>query len=298
MLFRYLRKCGKPVVWTLHDCWAFTGKCAHYSSAGCDKWKTGCHHCPNLATYPDSTFDGSRRNYKLKKKWFAGLEKLTVVSNSDWVKSQVEQSFLKNKMIIRIYNGVDAHTFRPCGNREQVRERYGIDKEKFVILGVSSVWKAEKGLDTFLTLAQRLPEDCSLVMVGLSQAQLQQLPEGIVGIEKTESTEALAELYSAADVLLNPSREETFGMVAAEAMACGTPVIVADTTACPELVKEDTGFSVNTSDMNAIYSAIIQVKQLGKLAFSDSCRKTVLENFTTEIMCEQYWKLYQQLMED
>ena len=167
-----------------------------------------------------------------------------------------------------------------------------------MILGVSGVWKKEKGLDAFLDLSQRLPPDCILVMAGLSDAQIRQLPEGIVGIKKTESEEALAELYSAADVLLNPSREETFGMVAAEAMACGTPVIVADTTACPELVMEGTGFAVNTLDPDAVLTALLHVKKLRKTAFSEACRQNVLNRFTTELMCTGYCKLYQQLMEE
>lgn len=298
MLFRYLKKMDKPVVWTLHDCWAFTGKCAHYFTAGCEKWKTGCYNCPNLATYPDSTFDGSRRNYNLKKKWFSGLDNLTVVCNSDWVKSQAEQSFLKNKCITRIYNGVDTQVFRPCGDREQVREKYGIDWEKFMILGVSGVWKQEKGMHTFLELSQKFPEDCVLVMVGLSQSQIHQLPDGIVGIEKTESAEALAELYSVADVLLNPSREETFGMVAAEAMACGTPVIVSNTTACPEIVADGTGLVVDMTQISQVVKAITQVKQLTKAHFFEKCTENIRNNFSVNSMCRQYSSLYSTLTAD
>lgn len=292
-LFRYLQKSKKPVIWTLHDCWAFTGKCAHYSSACCDKWKSGCHSCPNLATYPDSTYDGSRRNYRLKKKWFTCVDNLTIVGNSDWTKKQAEESFLQGKRILRIYNGVDTTVFRPVTDWERVRDKYGIPRDAFVILGVSGVWKKDKGLDTFLDLARTLPDDCVLVMVGLSEQQKAQLPNHIVGITKTESTEELAALYSAADVLLNPSREETFGMVAAEAMACGTPVIVSDTTACPEIVTDKTGLSVDTRDIHAVLAAIGQIKDSGKAAFSPHCLQNVLDNFTTAIMCEKYWELYQ-----
>lgn len=295
-LFRYLQKSRKPVIWTLHDCWPLTGKCAHYFAAGCDKWKTGCYACPNLATYPDSTYDGSRRNYRLKKKYFVNLDRLTLVANSDWTQRQAAMSFLRDKRIERIYNGVDITVFHPVETCASVREKYGIPADAFMVLGVSGVWKADKGLNTFLQLADRLPADCVPVMVGLSEAQKRQLPSRIIGITKTENAEELAALYSAADVLLNPSREESFGMVAVEAMACGTPVIVSDTTACPEMVTEDTGMVVNMQDMDAVVSALSQIRRHSKARYHGSCVARVLKHYTTTTMCEQYWELYQKIV--
>ena len=291
-LFRYLRKCRTPVVWTLHDCWAFTGKCAHYFSAGCDKWKTECHYCPNLATYPDSTYDGSRRNYRLKKKYFTAVDNLTLVGNSDWTKQQAAASFLQGKRVVRIYNGVDTTVFHPIDACDSVREKYGIPADAFMVLGVSGVWKADKGLNTFLWLADHLPADYVLVMVGVSDDLKKTLPTNIIGITKTENTAELAALYSAADVLLNPSREETFGMVAAEAMACGTPVVVSDTTACPEIVTDTTGIAVDMRDTEAVLTALKQVQQKGKAWYRSYCIENVMEHYTTLKMCEQYWELY------
>lgn len=297
-LFRYLRKCGTPVVWTLHDCWSFTGKCAHYFVAGCDRWKTGCYNCPNLSTYPDSTYDGSRRNYRLKKKWFNCVKNLTLVGNSEWTKQQAEASFFHGKSILRIYNGVDTAVFHPIEDTVSIREKYGIASDAFMILGVSGVWKKDKGLDTFLQLAEQLPADCTLVMVGLSEAQKTKMPPNIIGISKTENTEELAALYSAADVLLNPSREETFGMVAAEAMACGTPIIVSDTTACPELVAEYTGLAIDTRDIRSILDAVEQIRKTDKKVYAVHCIQNIAENYSTDIMCANYWALYRRITGD
>lgn len=296
MLFRYLKKLDKPVVWTLHDCWAFTGKCAHYFLVGCEKWKKECHHCPNLAAYPDSTWDGSQRNYRLKKKWFAGLDKLTVVCNSDWLKSQVEQSFLKEKKICRIYNGVDTNVFRPANcSRVRLREKYGVPADKFLVLGVSSVWKETKGLGTFYRLAEQLDQESIIVLVGVTQAQKERLPHNIIGITKTENIQELAELYSLADVLVNPSREETFGMVAVEAMACGTPVIVSNTTACPEIVKLSTGYAIDMSSVDEIVEALGCIRAADKMRYWNSCVESVKENFSVSKMTANYLELYKRL---
>ncbi|MBQ3556195.1 MAG: glycosyltransferase [Oscillospiraceae bacterium] len=296
ILFHYLRKWDKPVVWTLHDCWAFTGKCAHYFSATCDKWTSECHHCPNLGTYPDSSWDGSRRNYRLKKRLFSSLGKLTLVCNSDWLKGQVSKSFLQNMKTCRIYNGVDTEVFcRSEVPATQTKEKYGIPADKFMILGVSGVWKEAKGLGTFYRLAEHLDEGYVVVLVGVAPQQKEKLPANIIGITKTEDARALAALYSAADVLFNPSREETFGMVAAEAMACGTPVIVSNTTACPEPVKGHTGVTVNTQEIPEVLRAIEQIKKEGKDAYSESCVQNIKMSFSREIMCAEYLKLYQEL---
>lgn len=295
-LFRYLKKCKKPVIWTPHDCWAFTGKCAHFFAAGCDKWKTECYDCPNLATYPDSTYDASRRNYRLKKKSFTALENLTLVAISDWIGLQMQESFLQGKHMVRIYNGVDTTMFHPMEGCASVREKYGIPTDAFMVLGVSGVWKADKGLNTFLWLADNLPAGYAIVMVGVSEEQKKTLPPNIIGITKTENMEELAALYSAADVLLNPSREETCGMVAPEAMACGTPVVVSNTTGCCVVVSDATGFAVDMLDMDAVLAALERVRKNGKAGYLAHCVKHISENYTVQKMCEQYWKLYQSVI--
>ena len=298
ILFRYLKSTQIPVVWTFHDCWPYTGKCAHYSGAGCDKWKTECFDCPNLQTYPDSSFDGSRRNYQNKKRCFTSLEKLHIVCNSDWLKSQVEESFFKGADITRIYNGVDTGVFYPKTANEvkKAAEKYGIDLEKKTILGVSGVWKADKGLQVFLELTRAISPEYQVVLVGVSQSQKETLPKSVIAIERTEDMQELAALYTLADVLVNASKEETFGMVPAEAMACGTPVVVSSKTACPEIADPSVVLVVSMDSIDELIDAIEGICTKGKGVYSDSCVAKIRNLFSVEEMNRQYYGLYKRVL--
>ncbi len=233
ILFRYLKTeyTGK-VVWTLHDCWAFTGHCVHYTCAGCDKWKTGCHHCPETGEYPASMLaDRSAKNYADKKRIFTGVPNMTIITVSNWLKSQVEQSFLGCYPVECVYNGIDYSRFRPLPGDD--RRRLGIENNK-MILSVSDGWNDRKGFARLLDVAANAPADWRFVIVGLAKDQIPSLPENCIGLERTWNQEELIRLYTAADVFYNPSIEETFGLVTAEALACGTPAVVMNSTACPE----------------------------------------------------------------
>lgn len=300
ILFRYLKQVEIPIIWTFHDCWPYTGKCAHYSNAGCSKWKTQCYDCPNLQTYPDSSFDGSMRNYQNKKRCFANLKNLHIVCNSDWLKSQVEESFFRGTDMYRIYNGVDTTVFCPKTQREvkQAAEKYGIDLEKKIILGVSSVWKDDKGLQIFMELAASVPSQYQIVLVGVSRSQKETFPKSVIAIERTENMQELAVLYTLADVLVNASKEETFGMVSAEAMACGTPVVVSSKTACPEIVDQSVGLVVSMESIEEIIEAVQVVCNNGKVKYSESCVAKVRKNYSVEEMNRQYYNLYRHLIEE
>lgn len=233
ILFHYLKTeyTGK-VVWTLHDCWAFTGHCVHYTCAGCDKWKTGCHTCPEKGRYPSSMLaDRSKKNYLDKKRIFTGVSNMTIVTVSQWLKEQVQQSFLGVYPVERIYNGIDYARFRPL--ESNIREEMGLTNNK-MILSVSDGWEDRKGFGRLLDVARHAPADWRFVIVGLSKDQISSLPENCIGMERTWNQEELIRLYTAADVFYNPSVEETFGLVTAEAIACGTPAVVINSTACPE----------------------------------------------------------------
>lgn len=233
VLFDYLKQefSGK-VIWTLHDCWAFTGHCVHYAYAGCDRWKTGCSHCPEKGSYPASRLlDNSQKNYQDKKRIFTGVPNLTVVTVSQWLKEQAQASFLKDYPVVRIYNGIDYSRFRPL--ESDIRQKLGLGDKK-LILSVSDGWNDRKGFDRLLALAGEAPADWHFVVVGLSQRQIAAMPDNITGMKRTWNQEELIKLYTAADVFYNPSVEETFGLVTAEAVACGTPAVVMDSTACPE----------------------------------------------------------------
>lgn len=233
ILFDYLKtEFNGKVVWTLHDCWAFTGHCVYYTCAGCDKWKTGCSHCPEKKRYPSSLLaDQSRKNYEDKKRIFTGVENMTIVTVSYWLKDQVQQSFLGDYPVTCVYNGIDYNRFRPLTS--DIRRDLGMEENK-MILSVSDGWDDRKGLSRLLAVAEAAPADWRFVVIGLNKNQIASLPDNCLGKERTWDQEELIRLYTAADVFYNPSMEETFGLVTAEALACGTPAAVMNSTACPE----------------------------------------------------------------
>ena len=235
ILFQFLLSEYKGrVIWTLHDCWAFTGHCVHFTYAGCDKWKNGCNHCSQRNEYPASVlFDRSAENYRDKKRLFASLNNLEIITVSKWLKKTVEASFLQGAKLTCVYNGVDTEKFKPVLNK--VKEELGIVDNKMILL-VSDGWIEQKGYSTVLGVAKAAPSDWRFIMVGLTKRQISELPKNIIGFERIWDQDKLVEYYSAADVFFNPSLEETFGLVTAEAMACGTPAVVMDSTACPELI--------------------------------------------------------------
>lgn len=289
MLFQYLKKKNCQVVWTFHDCWPVTGKCAHFTEVKCEKWKTGCFECPQLDRYPDSERDRSRKSYQEKKAAFTSIPNLHIVTVSNWLKSVAEASFLRKADIRCIYNGVDTERF--SFHKSSIREQYQL-QGKFIILSVASVWNKGKGLDQFVTLSKKLREDEIIVLIGITLDQQKCLPENIIGIPPVNDQTMLAQWYSVADVYINFSIEETFGLVVAEAMACGTPAIVMNSTACPEVVDTDTGFVVDPMDFEAVLLDITQIRNKGKEVYSLRCRERIQNQFSVLKMQGMYWNTY------
>lgn len=259
VLFDYLRTCGKKIVWTLHDCWAFTGHCTHFQSPHCDSWKTECGRCVRMNDYPKALTDRSKRNFLLKKELFTGIPNLTIVTPSKWLAELVKQSFLNEYPVRVINNGIDLSVFKPT--ESDFREKYGLIGKK-IILGVASVWDARKGLNDFIKLADLIDSDTRIVLVGVNKKQKKHLPKNIVAIEKTNNAKELAEIYTAADVFFNPSVEETFGMTAVEAMACGTYTIVYDHTAVAEIIPVGYGEVVKSGNAEAVAQKINTIKRI------------------------------------
>lgn len=243
LLFDYLRSCGKTIYWTLHDCWSFTGHCAHFSYVGCDKWKTGCNRCPQKGIYPKSLVrDNSRSNYQMKKALFTGIPNLTIVVPSRWLERRVGESFLKDYPIQVRYNPIDRTVFKPTPS--DFRQRHGLECQK-ILLGVASFWGDRKGFEDFLVLQPLLPEGYKIVLAGgFAEGQLAQIPPSILHLPRTNSLAELAALYSAADVYVNPSPEETYGMTTLEAICCGTPAVVYLNTGGEEIVEAYGGLAV------------------------------------------------------
>ncbi len=288
-LFHFLSGCGKPVLWTLHDCWAFTGHCTHFSAAGCEQWKTGCRSCSQLSRYPKCLLRGDvERNYARKRSLFTSVPGLTLITPSVWLAGIVRQSFLGKLEIIPIPNGIDTERF--CPVKSDVKERLGLTGKKMA-LGVASVWNERKGLQDLLRLSELLPDDWRLVLVGLTKQQQALFPKLVVTMERTSSQEALARLYSAADVFINPSYEETMGMTTAEALACGTPAVVYDRTAVPELVDESCGAIVPAGDVKALCAAITSISLDRKAARARGLR------YAQSKQNEAHLRLYRRLVQ-
>lgn len=297
ILFEYLSKASIPVVWTFHDCWSFTGHCAHFDYIGCDKWKIECNHCPQKKEYPTSLFlDRSTKNYYLKKTLFNSVENMTVVPVSIWLENRVRESFMGNISIKMIQNGIDLSIFKPQNKTFKTREKYSIGSNLFLILGVANPWTMKKGLNDFLALSKHLNADELIVLVGLNENQLKQLPSNIIGLTKTENQLELIDLYSAADLFVNLSVEETFGLTTAEALACGTPAIVYNATACPEIVDVETGIVVDKKDLEGLINAVKSVKKKGKIYYSNACRKRAVERFNKTERLSEYFQLYENMI--
>lgn len=293
VLFRYLKIAKKPIIWTFHDFWAITGHCAHFDFNGCEKWKTGCHHCQYHLEYPTSIIDRSVRNYRLKKQLFSGIDNVTLVPVSNWVASILKESFLKDYTIHTIHNGVDIDLFHP--RTVNIKQELGI-KSKFILLGVASPWGKMKGFYDYMHLRESLSDEYTIVMVGLTHKQIVKLPKGIVGIERTQNQEELAGYYSMADVTLNLSYQETFGMTTVEGMACGTPGIVYNRTASPELINRETGKVVEAGNIDALVSAVKEICSKGKDFYKIACRERAVSCFNKDDCFKAYVDLYEDVV--
>ena len=298
-IFKLLHFLGEediPTVVVLNDCWYFTGKCMHYTTNGCYKWKTGCGKCSHLEnglkTY---FFDRTAQMWEKKKKAFQTIPRLAVVGVSDWLVNEARQSLLKNATILRrIYNWVDLKQFYPHTVPPQALETYHIEGKK-IILGVASSWDDSKGLSNFIRLANDIDENTCVVLVGRMPKGLT-LPPKLIHVQETYDVEELARFYSHADVFITFSKEETFGKVSAEALACGTPVVCFDSTALLEIVGNDCGQVVPVGDYNLAKAAVEKILSKGKNAYSEACIKRACENFCFEINAQQYLDLFDELI--
>ena len=250
LLFDYLRFCGKKIIWTLHDCWSFTGHCAYFDYVGCDKWKTGCEKCPQKKNYPASVLvDNSKENYASKQYFFTGIPNLTLQVPSQWLADRVKMSFLKDYPVEVVYNTVNKDVF--CPTPSDFRKKHGLEN-KTVLLGVANIWEERKGLKDFVALAENLDDGYRIVLVGLTPEQTQNLPGNILSLPRTDRIQQLVEIYSAADYYINPSVEETFGMTTLEALYCGTTPVVYRGTACEEIVSLFGGIAVDKGAENIL----------------------------------------------
>ena len=262
LLFAFLRRSRIPIIWTLHDCWSFTGHCSYFDRFNCRKWQTECHDCPMTGYYPRSLVDRSTRNHRLKKEMLTGIERLVIVTPSEWLAAHVSASFLSDYPVHVIPNGIDLERFRIVGKRAR----------EVIVLGVANRWGARKGFADFIKLRSKIPAEWRIVLVGLNPAEKRRLPENIEGLSRTESVEELVRLYSQATVYVNPTYADNFPTTNIEALACGTPVVTYRTGGSPEAITEGCGAVVEAGDIDGLAKAIKQYAAMEQGAVRAQCR--------------------------
>ena len=287
ILFNFLKEYNKPIVWTLHDCWAFTGHCAHFSFEKCDKWKTECYSCPLKKEYPASfLIDNSRKNYLQKKELITSLKNVNIVVPSKWLADLTKESFLGKYPVNVIYNGVDLEQFKPT--ESDFRKKFHLEGKQ-IILAVASVWTEKKGISDVYKLNEKINDNQVIVMVGLNDSQMTTLPKGIIGIKRTDSIKELAQIYSVADVFINPTYEDNYPTTNLEAISCGTPVVTYKTGGSGESVDEGNGFVVEQGNVQKLLNAIRQV---------NGCKTDVGNRFSAVERYKEYFDLYKGILGD
>ena len=293
LLFNYIKKNNVKIVWTLHDCWSFTGRCPHFQSLGCQKWMSGCYSCKYPKNqYPRVLFDRTKKAWKLKNKWFTGVKDLTIVTPSVWLKELVKESFLKGYQVKVINNGINLSIFKPT--ESSIREKYNIIN-KIIILGVASNWSNRKGLDIFIKLSKTLPNDYQIMLVGTDNVIDSILPKSIISIHHTMNAAELASIYSTANIFLNPTREDNYPTVNMEALACGTPVITFKTGGSPETIDDTCGVVVDSNDFESLFTAIQDVSR-SKTITKDNCLKKSM-SFDMKKKYKEYVELFKDISE-
>ena len=290
LLFGYVKKRNIRVIWTLHDCWSFTGRCPYFDMAKCNKWQTGCGNCPYPKDgYPSALVDKTAKMWKLKRKWFTGVEDMTIVTPSQWLADLVKESFLKDYPVKVINNGIDLSVFKPT--ESDFRRKHGID-DKYMLLGVADGWGARKGLDVFIELSKRLDsKKYQIVLVGTNDNVDKQLPDNIISVHRTQNQQELVEIYTAADLFVNPTREENYPTVNMESIACGTPVLTFRTGGSPEIPDETCGAVVDCDDIDALVSEIIRITE--EKPFSQEACLQRAKAFDKDKLFGEYVNLYE-----
>ena len=289
VLFKYLKICGKKIIWTLHDCWSFTGHSAFCDAVHCERWKNGCYDCPQIKEYPKAYCDGSKRNWKRKKACFTGVPNLTIVTPSYWLAGLVEKSFLKEYPVKVIHNGIDTSKFYPMPNN--FRQIYGLE-DKIVLLGVASSWNDLKGYSDFIRLSYMLSDEYCIVLVGLNQKQVRELPENIVGIQKTNSINELVYIYSSADMFVNLTYCDNYPTVNLEARACGLPVLTYNTGGSPESAGDKQALIIEQGNIRELKKCI--KKYVHKMTMRQTLTKEELKKIDKKSTVINYIKIYKE----
>lgn len=288
MLFRYIKKHNIKVIWTLHDCWSFTGKCTYFTEIKCQKWEAGCNRCEQIHSYPKILLDTTKYMWKKKREWFLGVENMTIVTPSQWLGNLVKQSFLKDYSLEVINNGINLEIFKPTTSK--LREKYNLN-DKYILLGVAFGWDKRKGLDVFIELAKTLDKKYQIILVGTNKKIDKILPQNIISIHRTQNVEELVKLYTVADLFVQPTREENYPTVNMEALACGTPVITFETGGSPEILDKTCGMVVPYNDVKKLKEGIEEI--CTKKLYSEKDCLYKAKDFDMKKKLQNYIELYE-----
>lgn len=294
-LFEFIKKSSIPVVWTLYDCWAFTGHCTYFDDIDCTKWVDHCHHCPKYKNYPSSWVDNSFFNFENKKRFFTSIEKMEIVVHSEWLNLLVQKSFLKKYKVHVIHSAINLDLFKYV--ESNLRNQYKLCHKR-VILGCASPWSNRKGYNDFVELSKILSDEFQIVMIGLNPKEIKSLPNHIIGIQRTESIVELAQWYSLACVFINPTSQDNFPTTNIEALACGTPVITYNTGGSPEAVDQLTGRVVPKGDLDGIVNAIHEICSIDRDVWRKNCRARAEKHFDKNKQFLKYLQLYEEMIKN
>ena len=291
MLFKFIIKHDIPVIWTLHDNWPFTGRCAQNR---CSKWQEGCGNCPHKDYYPGTLFlDNSRAVLKKRSKLYAQMKNLTIVTPSAWLGGLVKKSHFGTRFPVKVINnGIDLTVFKPV--ETSFREERDL-KDKYIIIGVAYYWDESKGLDVFIELSKRLPEKYQIILIGTNDEIDKILPENIISIHRTSSREELVKIYSAANLFVNPTRDENYPTVNMESIACGTPVLTFETGGSAEIIDERSGSSIPMNDIDGMEKEIIRICETHPYSKQDCLSRA--KSFNMEDKFKYYVDLYKDVLE-
>lgn len=293
LLFKFLSKSNIPVLWTLFDCWAFTGHCTYFDDISCEKWKIQCEKCPKYKNYPKSLVDNSFDNFVRKRELFNSIKKLELVTHSNWLKGLVEKSFLSDLKIHHTPSAINLDLFKP--EKSDLKAKYTLENKKLV-LGCASIWSNRKGLNDFLQLYKLLDENYQIVLIGLNSKEIKLLPKEIIGISRTENTKELAQWYSLAEVFVNPTTQDNFPTTNLEALACGTPVITYNTGGSPESIDDGTGIVVEKGDIAGLRNAIKYFAKFDRQRLAEVCRNRAKKNYDKNSRYLDYLKIFENLI--
>lgn len=293
LLFNYLEKKGVPVVWTLFDCWAFTGHCTYFDNIGCDKWKSQCYDCPKYNKYPRSIIDNSSLNFNLKKRIFNLPHKLEIITHSSWLSKYVRSSFLNSYGLHIIPSAVDVDLFKPI--KSNIAAQNGIYNQR-IILGCANIWTDRKGLNDFIILSEKCDVETVIVLIGLNKSQMKKLPQNIIGINRTESIEVLVKWYSAASVFVNPTYMDNFPTTNIEALACGTPVVTYNAGGSPESIDANTGRIVQIGNVDGIWESILELGRENEEELTRACRERALNHYNKKTRFLDYLRVFEEII--